>query len=196
VLDHASLGVENAGHEDEVLVVRRNVQTDLVASDLVQDLGARGLLRQKHVDVVAGILYIFGVERKLLGVDLVDLFTGLDLVLDFLGAFCFLLLGELLGLFRLFDLVFLSSGFGELLLFYRLTLGSQIFAELSSLHVGNVLNQLLTSLVGVVELGFGSAGVAHGVEFLALLVHRNGQFRVLAFATKDELGYKLFQMLV
>lgn len=59
MLDHASLGVENAGHEDEVLVVRRNVQTDLVASDLVQDLGARGLLRQKHVDVVAGILYRF-----------------------------------------------------------------------------------------------------------------------------------------
>lgn len=171
MFDHASLGVEDAGYENEVLVVRRNVQTDLVASDLVQDLGARGFLRQKHVDVVAGILYIFGVECKLLGVDLVDLFTGLDLVLDFLGAFCFLLLGELLGLFRLFDLIFLSSGFGELSLFYRFPLGSHFIAELSSLHVGNVLNQLLTSLVGVVELGFHSAGVAHGVEFLALLVH-------------------------
>ena len=84
----------------------------------------------------------------------------------------------------------MSSGFGELLLFYRLTFGSQIFAELSSLHIGDVLNQLLTSFVGVVELGFGSAGVAHGVQFLALLVHRNGQFRVLAFAAKDELGNK------
>jgi hypothetical protein len=72
-----------------------------------------------------------------------------------------------------------------LLLLDGLTFGG---SELSGLHVRNVLEQLLSSLVSVVQLLLATAGIAGGGEFFALLVNLDGEFRVLALRTEYVLG--------
>jgi len=95
-------------------------------------------------------------------------------------------LGLLLFLFFGLDLV---GRHGQLLFLDGLTFGG---SELSGLHVGDVLQELLTSLVGVVELLLATASIACALKFLSLFVHLNGELGVLAFGAQDVFLNKLF----
>jgi hypothetical protein len=68
-----------------------------------------------------------------------------------------------------------------------LTLGG---SELSSLHVGDILQELLTSLMGVIEYLLATTGIAGSTKFLPLLVHLDGQLGVLAFTAEYVFGNK------
>jgi hypothetical protein len=132
------------------------------------------------------LTYFFGLKSEHLGVDLVDLNTFFQLFLELSGVLFLLLLS--LGLLLLFLLdLDLIGRHSKLLFFDGLTFGG---SELSGLHVGDVLQELLTSLVGVVEFLLVTTGIAGARQLLSLFVHLNGELGVLAFTAEDVFGYK------
>jgi hypothetical protein len=132
------------------------------------------------------LTYFFGIKSEILGVDLVDLGAILQLLLELSSVLLFLLSSLGLLLFLLFGLDLVGCH-GKLLFLDGLTFGG---SELGGLHVGNVLQELLTSLVGAVEILFATAGIAGARKFLSLFVHLNGELRVLALGAQDVFGNK------
>jgi len=139
MINQSSFGVEDSSYEYVILIVRSNVETNLVASHLLEEFFAVGLVLGDHrVNDAACVFYFFRVEFDVLGIELVDVsalsYHLFNLLLISRGFFFLVGVNLLLFLF-LFNSG--SSGcFSELRFFHLLTFGG---SKLSRFHVGNIL---------------------------------------------------------
>jgi len=139
MINHSSFGVEDSSYEYVVLIVRSNVETNLVASRLLEELFAVGLVLGDHrVNDAACVFYFFRVEFEVLGIELINVSALSDHLVNLLliSRGFFFLVGVNLLLFLFLFTSGSGSCFSELRFFHLLTFGG---SELSGFHVRNIL---------------------------------------------------------